>query len=347
MNNLLKYVASVALALTMVSTGAFAAPGSSYSSSGGSRPSYSGSSGGYSKPSYTAPSNSYSKPSTPPPSSNSYTKPVLGGAAVGVGAAAAANSYQKPADKAPPASANGYSKPDAPRTAAPAAPPQSRQVSRAESGAALNQYKAQQAAARLPPAAPVSVSQARSAPMYQNVTRVYPTRNVYIVAHTNGWSHYGSIYPGYYMRPSYGIWDAMVFAAAFSAVNNMSNAMWMHSMATSNDAANQAAYNQWRRDMEQKAAEDAQVRAKLAELDAQLAQIKSGAVQVTAPALPVGVDQAMAVAPSTVMADPNEADDDDEGGFGIGTFLFGGLVFAGLGFWFLAWRGRQIRLGNA
>ena len=227
-------------------------------------------------------------------------------------------------------------KPGAGTVAAPAATSNAMTTAanRRGSQAALDRYRTANAGTKLPPAAPVAPSVARSTPVYSATVRAYPTRAAYYRAYESGWSGYGRTLVIY--RPSYGIWDSHVFAAAL-AVESANNIAWLYAMQHSQDAANRAAYEQWRIDQ----LADERTRQLMLDREARMASMPAPA---KAPDLPDGVNVAMAVAPTTVLADSSIPDDDDDGGipgwiwFGLGAMV----ALGGVGYWLMQ-RGRAYR----
>lgn len=256
---------------------------------------------------------------------------------VGVAAGAAAGVAAQP-------SPNGLpGKPGAATSVAAAPPPSAvtTAASRTSSQAALDRYRSS-TVTKWPAAAPIAPTVARTVPVYRSVAATYPTRATYYRAYETGWRSYPT--PLVIYRPSYGIWDSHVFAAVLIS-NSINNYAWLYAMEHSQDAANRAAYEQWHADMADRAANDAAIRAQLAAVDAKLSTMQP---PTTVPQLPDGVNPAMAVAPSTVLADDSIPDDSPTKSNHTWIWiLLGVVVVVGVGGALLmASRGRAYREGR-
>lgn len=266
--------------------------GGSHNSGSSSRPS-SGGGSGYSKPSSPSPSSGgsgYSKPSTTPSSgSNGYAKPAT--------PSATTNSQQ------------GYTKPSTPsqpNTGSPAGQSTLGSAStKSMSQDSLKAYQAERATASKPPQT-INTADAKNNP----ARSTYKNTDQYMSNRTTIVSNYYNTYPGlggitYHMHPNYGIYDSgfltgMVMGYVGGSIIN--NAMWMYSHS------HEPWYSGYRADLEAQAANNADLRARLNQMDAEMAKLKAQNVQPQpVNTLPTGVDPALAIAPEAMMtADADE-----------------------------------------
>ena len=308
-------------------------PSSSGSSSGSSysKPSSSGSS--YSKPSSgsssgsshsTSPSKgSHSTPSTP--SNNGYSKP---------GTTPAVTPHTTPATpntthSHPVAPAHGYNKPST-TTDTNAGSTPSRQPTTAlgpastksMSAASLKAYQAERNSISKPPQ-PVHSSDIKNNPArstYQN-TDQYMNKRTTIV------NNYNNTYPGweamgYGMNSNYGMWSNSFLTGmvmGYVGTNLASNSMWMYSHMR------EPWYPSYRADLEVQAANNAELKSKLAAMDAEIVNLNAKNAQpLQTNSIPESIDPALAIAPEVMMAA-----DEQSGGM---SWWFALLFFAvGLG----------------
>lgn len=111
----------------------------------------------------------------------------------------------------------------------------------------------------------------------------YP--NVYVVSHN--------------LHPNYGIYDSGFLTGMFMGYLGSSmihNATWLASQQ------NQPWYNSYRADLDRQAATNAELRAKIAEMDAEIARQKAAGNVAASNSVPQGVNPALAIAPEAVMA---------------------------------------------
>ena len=251
----------------------------------------------YSKPTIvepvTPPSSSYSKPqlaqpSTPP--SSSYSKPQLA-----TPDTAPSSSYSKPQ----------LAQPSRPATVAPPRSTADTAIARGQSKQAYTQYQAEQQKYKAPPiAAPQDTAAARQTPAWRqygsqwnSADSYYSSRNAALQRAPASVRESFENPPSYVVagRPSYGAYAAAFLGGALLAnIMQPSYAQWAYSHS------NDPGYQAWRTDMEKQAADNADLRAKLATLDDQVNQLKAKNAPVTE-ALPSDVDPALVVAPQTAL----------------------------------------------
>ena len=235
-------------------------------------------SGGFSKPSMSMPHASapaFTKPTPPPPSSSSFTKPPLGGSGI---------------TRSVPATP--------PRSAADTA------MAKGQSQQAYRQFQSEQQRFRAPPAAAPSDTRAAQ---QTSAWRQYGTRwhsaDSYYAARQSALQRSPSVrmyyeHPPVYVlqgRPSYGAYaGAFLGGVLLDRIMQPSYSQWAYSHY--NDPGFQA----WRADMQNQAADNAELRDKLAQMDAQVQQLKAQNAP-TSEALPDDVDPSLVVAPQTVM----------------------------------------------
>lgn len=281
------------------SSGSSSHSSGSHSSGGGySKPSSGSSSGGGSTHS---PSSSGTHSTTPAPSSNGYSKP----SAPNTTPHTPTNQNTQPnaAPAAKPVSPNTdnhtVSKPapaphTAPNTALGAA------NNKTMSQDSLKAYKAERANATKPPqpvhSADVKNNPARST--YQNADQYMNKRTTIVNNYNSTYPGWGSM--GYGMSPNYGMWSNSFLTGmimGYVGTSLLSNSMWMYSHM------HEPWYPSYRADIEAQAANNADLRAKLAAMDAEVAKLKAQNAQPQQQnTLPPGVDPALAVAPEIMMA---------------------------------------------
>lgn len=135
-------------------------------------------------------------------------------------------------------------------------------VSRQRSSSALDAYRAQQNAARPPPAASSSSSYAPPSGWGRTPSPVIRP------AERPGWySQRGWNLPSYYppAARSFGIWDGLFLWALLSNLSRPGSAEWFH------NHQNDPGYQEWRAEAERQARDNADLRARLNELDRTLA----------------------------------------------------------------------------
>lgn len=165
-----------------------------------------------------------------------------------------------------PRSANGYGLPG--QAPAAAAAPSSglggsdAALSKQASGASLRSYDTSKERARFQaPSVPVvapSAGFSGYAGRFHSFNDYYAQRNGYYSGF--GWQPPGYVYAS---RPSFGMWDALFLWFMLNSIGNASHAMWFH------DHADDPGYQQWRQEADRLAADNADLRTKLAELDTQ------------------------------------------------------------------------------
>jgi hypothetical protein len=262
-----------------------------------------------------AKSGSVSSSSSSHSSSSSFSKPSSSYSS------SSSSGFSKPSSSASPApvasapSTSGFSKPSASPAPVVTAQPtvQSRPTgalaaanNKAVSANTLNAYQAERASARTPPQ-PIPAAQVRGNPVFTSARSSYGGNpDVYYSRRTVVYSSYRSTHPDVFiisggMHPFYGIYDTGFLTGMWMGYLGESmahNAMWMYGQQ------NQPWYPAYRADLEQQAQNNADLRAKMQQMDAEIAQLKAQGVQppqVTN--LPQGVDPSMAIAPEAVMAD--------------------------------------------
>ena len=240
----------------------------------------------FSKPSmsmHAAPSAppSFTKPpmATPPSASTTFTKPPL-------------------STSAPPSVARSVPTVTPPRSAADTA------IAKGQSQQAYRQFQSDQQRFRAPPAA---APQDTRAAQQTGAWRQYGTRwrsaDSYYAAREGALQRSPSVrlyyeHPPVYVlqgHPSYGAYaGAFLGGVLLDRIMQPSYAQWAYSHY--NDPGFQA----WRADMQNQAADNAELRDKLAQMDAQVQQLKARNAP-TSEALPDDVDPSLVVAPQTVM----------------------------------------------
>lgn len=298
------------VAATMLSTSAISA-GSSSSSSGGSRggsSSYSSGGSSYSRPPPSAPSTStspstYSKPTatTPSvattPSTPSTPTPSASGGGAGYGRPAAVGAAVGAAGVATTATAT----PSKPATPPPSAINSAAQ--RTMSANSLSAYQAERRNASTPPR-PIDTASIKNDAGFSSARSSFRSTDDYMTRRSSEINIYRDRNPNIYvinhgLSPNYGVYDSgFLTGMMLGAVGNAAaNSMWMYSHY------NDPWYRDWRRDLDRKAVDDAELRTKLAAMDAQIAELKAKNVAVpsTVP-LPPGVSPALAIAPEAMIA---------------------------------------------
>ena len=205
----------------------------------------------------------------------------------------------------PPLSQGGVSKP----TITSAAPPAPRSaadtaIAKGQSQQAYQRFQADQQKFRAPPAAaPPDTKAAQQTPAWRQYGSRWHSADSYYAAREDALRRAPSVrlyyeHPPVYVlqgRPSYGAYaGAFLGGVLLDRIMQPSYAQWAYSHA--NDPGFQA----WRDDMQRQAADNADLRAKLAQMDAQVAQLKAQNAP-TSEALPEDVDPSLVVAPQTVM----------------------------------------------
>ena len=240
--------------------------------------------GGFSKPSMVTPHvapPAFTKPTiAAPPPQTSFTKPPL---------PSPTPSFTKPPSTTVTA---------APRSGADTA------IAKGQSQQAYRQFQNEQQRFRAPPAAAPSDTHAAQ---QTSAWRQYGTRwhsaDSYYEARQRALQGSPSVrmyyeHPPVYVlqgRPSYGAYaGAFLGGVLLDRIMQPSYAQWAYSHY--NDPGFQA----WRADMQNQAADNADLRNKLAQMDAQVQQLKAQNAP-TSEALPEDVDPSLVVAPQTVM----------------------------------------------
>lgn len=239
----------------------------------------SSSGGSFSKPTMSMPHVStpqptFTKPTLPAPTT-SFTKPPLG---AGVATTAPAVT--------------------APRSAADTA------IAKGRSQQAYRQFQSEQQRFRAPPAAaPANTQAAQQTQAWRQYGSRWHSADSYYAARNSalqrspGMRGYYEHPPVYVLqgRPSYGAYaGAFLGGVLLDRIMQPSYSQWAYSHY--NDPGFQA----WRADMENQAADNADLREKLAQMDAQVQQLKARNAPTTE-ALPEDVDPSLVVAPQTVM----------------------------------------------
>ena len=256
-------------------------PAPSVPSSGGySKPSAPSSSGGYSKPAPSAPSSlggSAKTTQSAPASSGGYSKPQP------AGSSASSGGYGKPstAQGSGSSGSTGYAKPSSNSTAKAPKPSlltgskfdakAAQQYKAEKSAASLSSYREQQAQFKKAAAAPVDDSAFKSNPIYGK-------------AKNYGGFDYGSYYnrrDGYYgsqnwtppvytynSAPRFGMWDALFW---WMMLDNLGN---NHYAAAAYNHSNDPGYQEWRKEADRLAADNKDLKEKLAKLDQKTAAME-------------------------------------------------------------------------
>ncbi len=284
-------------------TGGFHYRSSSSWWSGPSRAVWGSRSGGgiYKKPSSIKPSQSYGKPSSGSGASGAYSKPSLGQRSPG--------QYSKPSSVAGKESSGSYAKP---KVGLPGATGPStfaggskfdrkmvQQMKQQRAKASLNSYRAE--TGKFQKAASTPWESYKSSPVYNKIHNYggfdyrahYDRRDSFYRG--MGWS---APKYAYGMAPSYGIWDTLFWFMILDHFHNRNYA------ATAYNYANDPGYQAWRRDAEDLAKNNSELKAKLDGLDKQVAAMKGTPVDPNY--LPKGVPPEVAVAASAMAAKPSE-----------------------------------------
>ena len=211
--------------------------------------------------------------------------------------------------------------------------------SRNMSATSLQAYQAERARAQQPPT-PVTTQQVRQDPVYTsarssfggNADRYYSQRTVVI-------NNYRTTHPEVFsysqnLRPNYGIFDSSFLTGMMVGAIGTSlydRATWMASQQ------HQPWYPQYRADLERQAGDNADLRARMAEMDREIDALRAqNRVPPTPQALPQGVDPAMAIAPEAVNADTPPANNgNNRGGGHTWIWILAGLGILGVVAWFV------------
>ncbi|GGF16256.1 hypothetical protein GCM10011611_22530 [Aliidongia dinghuensis] len=197
-------------------------------------------------------SNGYSRPMTPPsppvtaaPSAPSPSAPSSGTSSRG---------YSLPGQSASPSTA-------APSTTAPRVQSGSdAALSRQASGSALKSYTAQQERAAYarsaPPPTPVTPAFSRYSGHYSSYDSWYSSRSAWY-----GGMGWGPPVYAYRSYPSFGMWDALFLWFMLDSISNASHAAWFY------NHQQDPGYVDWRREADRLAADNADLRQKLDDLD--------------------------------------------------------------------------------
>ena len=177
-------------------------------------------------------------------------------------AAPSAPSVPSTPSAAAPRSSNGYGLPGQ-GPASPSAPlgGSDAALSKQASGSSLRSYDAGKERARFAqstPAAAPSAGFSGYSGRFRSYDDYYYQRNNYYSGF--GWQPPGYIYGS---RSSFGMWDALFLWFMLDSLSNAGHAMWFH------DHYDDPGYQQWRQEADRLAADNADLRTKLADLDAQ------------------------------------------------------------------------------
>lgn len=325
-SNLVKVVSVVAFTLISIDV-SFSKSSTSSSSSSSSRSSFSSGSS-YSKPS--TPSSVYKAPPSAPsqkvipvtaPSPTPKVVPVA-----------------PPVKQTSPTTNSSYSRPSPP--IAPTSVPVVKSLPKTDLGQAaknkmsndaLKSYQAERANNLAPPKN-VSLSNARKDPIFVNTTSQYKNPNDYVQRRTTVVREYRDRYPTSYnysstMSPNYGHYDSgflMGLLIGEMGRSTSNNAQFLYANQ------NQEWYKEWRRDVEKKAEENAELKRKLVDMDKQINELKDAKADVKVTTLPEGIDATVAIAPEALIED-----DDDESSFlSYLLIAFGVLILFGMGSYF-------------
>jgi hypothetical protein len=161
-----------------------------------------------------------------------------------------------------PRSANGYGMPG--RSSGASSAPlggSDAALSKQSSGASLRGYDAGKERARF---ASSSVPAAAPSPAFSRYSGRFHSYDDYYYQRNSYYSGFGWQPPGYiyHSRPSFGMWDAMFLWFMLDSLSNASHAMWFH------NHYDDPGYQQWRQEADRLATDNADLRAKLADLDA-------------------------------------------------------------------------------
>jgi len=300
--NLWRNIAVGVSAISLICSGAvidnvFAQSKSSSSSS-------SSSSSGYSKPSSSSSSTTTSKP-TP-----NTTTPSTGSAAKSPASTSTSN---KAISNEPGKSSHGYSKPGASAATSAATPKTEQPSSKSSSsalGAASNRkvsadtlkaYQDERKTASKPPM-PVTKTETVNNP----ARTTYKNTDTYMQNRTTAVKNYQNTYPDISrynsgMRPNYGVFDSNFLTGmmlGYIGSGLVNNSMWMYSHM------NEPWYQSYRADLNAQAANNAELKAKVAAMDAEIAKLQESETSLTSTnTLPKEVDPALAIAPEAMFAD--------------------------------------------
>ncbi len=330
----LAVAAAAAVAFTAADAEARAGSRSGGRSSGGySRPSRTpsvGGSGGYARP---------SAPRTPSTGSGSSSGGWFSGGPSSSGST----------------SSGGYARPgnSAPSVAAPPASAGDRAFSQQGSADALNRYRNRQDADRTPPAQPgtppaAASGQGRTAGGNANSGnsgwnwgsgggsyRTPSTRP----APVNPYGRYGWSPPSYaYNTPRrFGIWDGLFLWFMLDTLTRPGHASFFH------DNADDPGYRQWRQEADRLASDNADLRAKLDQLDQSVAA-QAGAPREAGrlpPDIPADLARAGSAGSASSVDSANAVQASGSGGSGLGGFWWWGILLLGVAVLFLLWRARR------
>ncbi|MGF7176910.1 DUF2491 family protein [Azospirillum doebereinerae] len=321
------------------------APGDASARASSSR---SSSSGGYSRPSS---SSSVRTPSTssrsssggydrPSPSRTPSTSPFSWGSSPSSGS-----------------SSGGYARPgaSAPSVAAPPRSAGDQAISRQGSSNALNDYRARQDAARAPAQpAPSAQTAPQPAPRSNSGSswswgsgggsgRTPSTRPAPAPSYPNAYRGYGWAPPPYAMSAPrrFGVWDGLFLWFMLDTLTRPSHAAFFH------DNANDPGYRDWRAEADRQAKDNAELRAKLDQLDQTLAAQKDtpraeGRLPPDIPTELARADSSSSIDSSSIDSSsaaavaPDDAPAAKSSGFGLWVF-----VLLGIAVLFLLWRMRR------
>lgn len=269
----------------------------------------SGSSGssGYSKPSSTPSSgSSYSKPNS---SSNSSTTTKSATVPSTSKTPSSSQGYTEPSTAAPSSSSQGYTKPSPPSsttnssTLAPKTPSTALGAASNKnlSADSLKAYQAERNAASKPPQ-PINKTDTVNNPAkstYKDANQYMNKRSTVINDyHTNNPS-VTTINRG--MSPNYGMYDSNFLTGmimGYLGTSMLQNSMWMYSHM------NEPWYKSYRADLDAQAANNAELKAKIAAMDAEVAKLKEQNAQPQEKnVIPKEIDPALAIAPEAMILD--------------------------------------------
>lgn len=181
---------------------------------------------------------------------------------------------------------------------------------------ALKSYQAERANNISPPKN-ISISTARKDPVFTSTVKSYNSPNEYMNRRTTVIRDYKERYPTSYtysstMSPNYGHYDSgFLMGLLIGEMGKTSNnAQFMYANQ------NQDWYREWRRDVEKKAEENAELKRKLIDMDKEISDLKSNNTEIKVTKLPEGIDPVAAIAPEALI------EDDDEGSSFLTYFLF-------------------------
>ena len=222
----------------------------------------------------------------------------------------------------------------------------SRAAARDQSKSAFSSFTTSQNKQYTRPPQPVNPAQARSNTTFSSVENRYRTngrfdRLSYTTAYNRDITHITVIPASRYVYinagpPNYGIWNALTFWALLGATMEISasNAAWAA------QHQNDAEYRAWRAEANERATQDANLKAQLAALDAKISTLQPNQ---PAPKFPEGISETVAISPIAIAAD-NPDDDDD-------SSIWSGIVsvfetLCTIGFFllvYLAWQAHRRR----